>query len=570
MIQKMMAFRSDIRPGHCPAALLALTGCCCFGLAGTLLAESEVHEDSLGQKYVDVPGTVVKFAVTETTVGSYREFVQSSGYEWNFRPHFDQSSDHPVVGVNLQDALAFCNWLTEREREQKRIGPGQVYRLPSEQEWGAAAGLEQLRNQGEPEADVRLADQRRFPWGLSWPPPANAANLAEQEIADFSDPHPYTAPVGKTLPSADGIYDLAGNVWEWTSDGDLLQSAQAALRGGSWAYFNPDTLRSAYIYRLPATQRAATIGFRVVFGDRERSAAWLAAAGSVGTPTLDEQKRKLAMAAEGEVSAEELESLRKRVAEAGAGTQSGSSIPADPGKLEPWQAGSSFLNSLGVKMLPLPGTAVSLAETEVTAGQYELFLQSLGADWPEKPAHTLSTEHVAAALPWARAVAFCEWLTSRERELKLIPETLRYRLPKDQEWSLAAGLEEEGAEDPAGRHDESLAHYPWEPSDAWPPPPRSANVDASKLAGYDDSYPYTAPVKAHKANKLGFHELGGNVAEWCQDPWPGEENARTVRGGSWLSASPKSLRSAVRQKVAADAIRENIGFRVALEDVSQD
>jgi formylglycine-generating enzyme required for sulfatase activity len=81
--------------------------------------------NSLGMKFALVPGTTVLFATEETRVSDYATMLKSSGYEWTFKPHFEQGGDHPVVGINLQDALAFCNWLTQTERTQGKIKANQ-------------------------------------------------------------------------------------------------------------------------------------------------------------------------------------------------------------------------------------------------------------------------------------------------------------------------------------------------------------------------------------------------------------------------------------------------------------
>ncbi len=94
----------------------------------------------------------------------------------------------PVVGVCWYEAMAYAAWLAAVS--------GQPYRLPSEPEWEWAA-----RRGGRP-----------FPWGDGWD--ASRLNSLEGD-----DRVMRTTPVG-AYPHAttpDGIYDLSGNVWEWTA-----------------------------------------------------------------------------------------------------------------------------------------------------------------------------------------------------------------------------------------------------------------------------------------------------------------------------------------------------------------
>jgi len=518
------------------------------------------HESSLGYQFVTVPGTMVLFATTEVRLADFKRFIADTKYPWTFTPHFAQADDHPVVGVNLQDALAFCNWLTETERGTGKLNNAQLYRLPSDREWGAAAGIVLLRKQGELTPEETLADQKRFPWGTTWPPPAGAANLAEDDIPDFTDTYVYTAPVGKFKPTADGLFDLAGNAWEWTQDSDLRAKPTGRLRGGSWAYFNPVTLMSAYIYEVPIETRAATIGFRMVYEDRQRTAALLASADTQRQNQLVEKREEMIAASQTNASTVEIEAMRRRLA---GGSNPDAALPA-PKTLQPPARQQPFMNTTGMTLLPLPQGSVLIAETLVTAGQYELFLQAKSHTWTDKPSHIASPEHPAAGLSWERATEFCTWLTETERATGLLPEGARYRLLSDVEWSAAAGLDDESGLDPEARHLATPDHFPWSPP-RWPPPVGAANLDATKIAGFDDAFAYTSPVKATSPTERGFYDLAGNLAEWCADPWPSQPDHRVYRGGSWLSSAQEDLLTSRRHHAPASAARDNIGFRYALD-----
>ena len=71
---------------------------------------------------------------------AFRQGIRPSGSP---PAHFPQDSDHPVVNVSRDDAQAFCDWLTLRERKGERISQSHVYRLPTDLEWSLMAGLEE-------------------------------------------------------------------------------------------------------------------------------------------------------------------------------------------------------------------------------------------------------------------------------------------------------------------------------------------------------------------------------------------------------------------------------------------
>lgn len=133
-----------------------------------------------------------QIALEEVTNGEYKEFLGESGYApkdpTDFLKHWEGGAippnlaDHPVVYVNYFDALAYLEWAG--------------LRLPSEAEWEKAATW-----------DGEARRKRRFPWGDTYDPA-----MARVEA-------PSTSPVGAHPQgnSPEGVSDLYGNVWEWTS-----------------------------------------------------------------------------------------------------------------------------------------------------------------------------------------------------------------------------------------------------------------------------------------------------------------------------------------------------------------
>jgi formylglycine-generating enzyme required for sulfatase activity len=516
--------------------------------------EIREHTNSLNQRFLLIPGSPVLFAQYETTVAQWQTFLSESQQEWNYKPHFTQTPDHPVVGVTLQDAKIFCAWLTDKERAAKTLNMAQSYRLPTLAEWDAAAVLLRTRKP-DLTVDEQVQDERTFPWGMRWPPPPKAANLAEGEIPGYEDGFPYTAPVGSFTASEDGLFDLAGNVWEWCWDAEIRAEQEGVLRGGSWAYFRPECLRSSYTYRVPADLRMPTVGFRCVFEDKQRSAALLAVAEQNKEKIRSERRQEMLGEA---VAKADVEAMKKKLM----GGDESPTLP-DASKLKPASAGTPFLNSLGMDFVPL-GEHLLVGKAEVRVQDFETWLKSAERSWDNKPPYLLGGTHPAAGLTWQDAQDFCEWLTKRDLGSKIIPEGARYRLPTDIEWSLMNGLKDESGSDPAARSGANKNHFPWSSTGAFPPPVMSTNLDAQNLPGFSDSYSYSCPVTAEAPNELGIHGLGGNVAEWCADVWPGADAERVIRGGSWLTSDKEKLLTSARRHAPASNSSPDIGFRVVL------
>lgn len=229
--------------------------------------------DSAPQERLDLPAYQVgRYPVTNA---QFSEFIAAGGYAhagwwtemgWKWhdsrdseRPAFwgeppFSGADQPVVGVTWYEAVAFCRWLGERE--------GKAYRLPSEAEWEKAA-----RGAG---------DAREFPWGDGYAP--GHANTAELGLGRTT---PVDAFPGGASPF--GVWDLAGNVFEWTASkwgknwqeltfpypyrdeserNDPGGSWARVMRGGSW-YNSYAEARCARRSRYLPGSRGSNIGFRV-------------------------------------------------------------------------------------------------------------------------------------------------------------------------------------------------------------------------------------------------------------------------------------------------------------------
>lgn len=518
-----------------------------------------IHRNSLGMNFREIPGTSVLLSVYETRVSDWAAFLSETKYEWSYKTHFSQEPDHPVVNINVQDAIAFCAWLTDKERTEGTLTPLQSYRLPTNKEWDAAVGLASGRVDNR-DLTQKVTDEQSFPWGVEWPPPPSAGNFNSTEISGKEDGYVYTAPVGKFAPNVDGFYDLAGNAWEWARDQQVAADVTGTLRGGSWMYFRKECLLSSYRYRVASDLRAPSIGFRCVFEDKHRTAAFLAGKQKTAEE-LDKQRREQLLFRP-DVSAEDVARMREQLSARKDFVNKDGILP-NLKDLKPAQAGKTFLNSLGMTFRPAGTSNVLFCETETRLDEYEIYLKATKGKWIRMPTFAMKPTHPQLNVTWQESRQFCEWLTERDRSNHLITDKARYRLPSDAEWSAAVGLTAEKGDNPAEKNLGNKADFPW--GKEWPPPIISANLNTERMEGYQDNYTYTAPVGSFSPNSFHLFDLAGNVAEWCEDAWPGTLGERVVRGGSWLSFSRDTLLSSSRQHLPESAIKTDIGFRCVLE-----
>jgi formylglycine-generating enzyme required for sulfatase activity len=192
-------------------------------------------------------GSAVFRAPTSSSTSRWWNFVPGASWRAPEGPgsDLDGRMDHPVVHVAYQDALAFARWAGGD--------------LPTEAEWEYAArgGL----------------DGTRYTWG-DGPPPDQDPDHANTWHGTFphhntrADGHTGTAPVGCFPPNGFGLYDMAGNVWEWTSDRFEPADANSGLiKGGSFLCSKNYCRRYRPAARHPQERDFSTshLGFRVVY-----------------------------------------------------------------------------------------------------------------------------------------------------------------------------------------------------------------------------------------------------------------------------------------------------------------
>ena len=229
---------------------------------------------------------------TEVTVGEFGEFVRSAKYvtdgeKLGTSATYDEASGRiadrhgiswrddyrgeraaptlPVVHVSWNDAHAYLQWLSQHT--------GKHYRLPSEAEFEYA---------------VRAGSAARYPWGDGNPEKAIGNFTGEgdrspskrswsQAFPRYSDGFWGPAPVHSFPPNALGLFDMDGNVSEWTEDcwhDNYVRAPRESdawvnpgcerhvVRGGSWGS-DPLQVRSAFRIAAPAETRSARVGFRI-------------------------------------------------------------------------------------------------------------------------------------------------------------------------------------------------------------------------------------------------------------------------------------------------------------------
>lgn len=233
--------------------------------------------NSLGMKFVPLPGTQTLMCVHETRRSDYAAYAATNPQadaSWKDSKldslSANAADDHPVVNVSWDDANAFCAWLSHKE--------GRVYRLPTDREWSIAVGIadREASNTTPEKLSGKIKDV--YPWGTAWPPTKGAGNYADTDcktqlptekiIATYTDGFAITSPVMSFPPNALGIHDLGGSVWEWCEDFFNETHKDHVLRGASWGSSAPVPLLSSFRGNQPSTRRWRCDGFRCVVEEK--------------------------------------------------------------------------------------------------------------------------------------------------------------------------------------------------------------------------------------------------------------------------------------------------------------
>lgn len=239
--------------------------------------------------------------------------------------------------------------------------------------------------------------------------------------------------------------------------------------------------------------------------------------------------------------------------------------------------GRNWENGIGMRFVPL-GADLMVSVWETRVEDFRRYVSENRAAMPPAPSFAQTPEDPVVNVSREDAAGFCRWLTERERKSERIAFSHEYRLPADAEWSAMAGLIEEEGTSPSWRESRKQPVYPWGvtgPGDSKvgnfaDRSAASSGLSASRtIAGYDDGFPYTAPVGSFPANELGLHDLGGNVHEWVADEYSklSTRLLGVLRGGGWNTYQVERLYIGSRNPVPPDYRAEFYGFRVVLARV---
>jgi formylglycine-generating enzyme required for sulfatase activity len=552
------------------------------------------------QVNIDAPFAIGIYDVTRDEFAAFvRESHRSTGngcYIWRGgvwnddktkswrNPGFPQTGRDPVVCVNWEDAQAYVEWLNGKVSDGPQ-GAGAAegrYRLPSweEAEYAAGGGSTTPYSWG---VEVR---RDRANYGADRCFPCRPA----QESADR---WLFTSPVGSFPPNAFGLYDMSGNVWQWTEScvhgspsgmwwdlpGPNRRCGRTALHGGSWLE-GPAYLRVGEYALNTTINRNQETGFRVA-RTLERG---------VSEPMKDKENPP----------------VTDRVSEANIGVAH--SLPLVPGKkfrdcphcpeMIEIPRGNFMMGSpaaVGWDTREVPEHRVTIAKHfavgiyDVTRAEYDVFVRKTnrtsekgcdvvdpearwitdpGRDW-RNPGFHQTGRHPVVCVSWEDAQAYVRWLNIQVKSQSPVTRTGRdgpYRLLSEAEWEYAARA---GSSTPyywgsAASHDR--ANYGLE--ECYP--------CGVKQEG-KDHWSYTSPVGSFAPNAFGLYDMSGNVWQWTEDcmhygyvgaaqdgsVWPGGEcKLHVLRGGSWLDPSIL-IAVTLRNPWTPDSRNQANGFRIA-------
>ncbi len=215
-----------------------------------------------------------------------------------------------------------------------------------------------------------------------------------------------------------------------------------------------------------------------------------------------------------------------------------------------------------------------LSQTEITQKQWTTVMGTTfedlinkqrgpvgrGANLASKPS-AIGDDQPMCFVNWHDAVAFCEKLTAKDIEAGVITQESRYTLPTEAQWEYACRA---GTMTPFSNGESFTSE--------------DGNFYGKRPYGTETEGEYrekSTPVKTFAANQWGFHDMHGNLYEWCADWYeesptsaidptgPEKGDGRMIRGGAW-DRKATSCRAAYRYSRDPNRRAHNIGFRVAL------
>ncbi len=529
--------------------------------------ELPVHTVQLSAFYM------AKYEVTKALWDEVASWGRSHGY--SFSQTQGKAANHPVNLVLWFDALKWCNARSEMEgltpcysvrgeicrKDNLQYGENPAcdwnangYRLPTEAEWEKAARGGVVG--------------KNFTWGDTISHSQANYKSDTNYVYDVSQTrgyHPdyangielYTSPVGSFSPNGYGLYDMAGNVWEWCWDwnGDYSEKTQIdpqgpiaagydrAIRGGCWV--------AAAVYCRTAEREFSSLGgASYALGFRVARSAPRIEFALIPTGTFE------------------------------MGDPSSPSLSASIGW--DWE----------LPLHPVQVSAFNLSRFEVTKALWDRVrtwgitngYTDLPAGFGKGPTHPVYSVTWEDAVKWCNARSQMDGLTpcytlsgNVYRTGSATPDcnwnASGYRLPTEAEWERAA------------RGGWVGKHFPWgntitlNDANYYSDAVVSSGLDLSQTHGRNPNFeyggtPYTVPVGSYAANDFGLCDMVGNVYEWCWD-WrgdyptglqsdprgPSSGSYRILRGGAWMSSAIE-VRLANRMAKKPNETQDFCGFRI--------
>ena len=543
--------------------------------------EKPVHRVTLTKNY-----WIGKYEVTQQ---EYQKIMGSN-------PSEHKNNKLPVECVTWNDAVNFCEKLTEIERRAGRLPDGYMYRLPTEAEWELAA---RGGNRSKGYEYSGSNEINAVAWYVD-----NSGNTIHD--------------VGTKLPNELSIYDMSGNVWEWCHDwfvtyrtGNVIDPAgpesgkNRSFRGGT---YRNNLCQAASRWFCPPAYKADGLGFRVALAPVLPGTVFAAA-------PAESRETELNQKAQG------TQLPQPPVAQVAVAPQPAQTA-FGPVKDKNWS-----VPELGMELLYIrPGSFMmgsSLAEREwatgpegkaqklkyendepeentiqeafwigrskVTVGQWRKFVDAAEYrsdaekrgvaycfDWqkhgkwmwmPEKNwrdpnySYTVQDNFPVTCVSWNDAAAYCKWLTDRERQSGRLSSELEYRLPAEAEWEYAC------------RGGKAETRFWW--GNDWSDAAGRLNSAGSDKFqngksfltnhGKEDYWAFASPVDFYGEkgrNGFGLADMLGNAWEWCLDDSADNGGGTKVLRGGAFDAPPGNLRCAGRIGDNSSEPCAKYGFRI--------
>jgi serine/threonine-protein kinase len=476
--------------------------------------EGPVHSVYLDEYWIDrYEVTNIQFAEFLSEIDNQEEGGTTGVEEWDSdsRIHLDGETwvvesgyeYYPVTEVNWYVAEAYCEWAGGR--------------LPTEAEWEKAAR-------------GTLVGQL-YPWGNSLP----ACTLGVVVGAQYVECGEHAVEVGSFKPNGYGLYDMAGNVWEWVTDWydsnyytispdenprGPTDGISRVLRGGSWFNFQ-NNLRVSYRLDHYPDVTLEFIGFRCANSEEPSAILYEKPELTTTSPPPEEVDTKV----------REQDGMKMSYISAGE-----------------FKMGSEYGEDDESPVHTVYLDAYWIDKYEVTNAQYALCVQAGGCDVSSCSYYenTEYADHPVVCVSWQDAQAYAEWVGGR--------------LPTEAEWEKAARGGLEGHLFPWGNEDPSCTFGAESGAQLWD-------------CGY-----HTVEVGSFAPNGYGLFDMAGNVWEWVADWYdsdyystspaenplgPPSGSGRVVRGGSF-DRFRYYARCALRLRLSPSLGFDTLGFRIVV------